>query len=1466
MDEPTQTITQQQQAGQGKKTSRVKNVIKFLAFSSILVVIFLLIRKPLSEWLSSTKESEANQPTQQTSTTQSFSERITEITEGKTVTYTPFIQVAGNIVYQEEQQVIIDDLWIDETGDTITGDLIFQNSNINIDGNSIITTNTTISSDELEILDNGISIDEILGDIDLGDVDFDAWEDLSDDGYVTSNLLGTAYFDAYADLSYSGRLDNNYGSDLLTRDQSDTRFVNEGQVNSITSLMIVDSSILNADIASGANISWSKISKSGSLIGDLGDVTSSSPSSGEVLKWNGSRWAPSSDSTGGDADTLDGLNSTAFLRSNANDSYTAGNTLTFAGDTDFNGDMTLSDQTIVLDSASFSAFDLTGNLRILATNDNDDFIYFNTAADAAMMLWDGYTANDPGFRINTATDELEYRDENAAGWTSLDSLAGGSSLWTDLGSELTPGGGEDVQLGDGDWIGVGSGANQPYLTFDDSNDYFEFMGGNVGIGNQTPGELLDVSYNISLGSGAANDDDYLYFDAENESLLWDDTVDSRFEFSDDLFADTFLTSTLTIHDDYIRDSANINLQADSDSSNFFYISTGTEVATETVSALYWDGILAYADDPGLSINDSGEIVYRDENEAGWTSLDSLAGGASLWTDLGTEVTPAGDESVQLDDGDWIGVGSGANQPFITFDDTNNYFELMGGNVGIGDSTPNAILEVRTASTTDGIYVTTAGDYGILSIASDPSGYGVYGQGVWAGVSGSGTSIGTHGVSSAGTGVYGETTSGTALSGQSATGTGLYVNLTGAGTAIASFADNGGEVVTIDDGGYVGIGITIPNYILDIVPGSSTRAINTVYTNPSSASYSLYNTLNTGTASVYGTYNDFTIDNTGNPYGVYNNLTFSGGASTNADVFGFYNNITTTTEESYVYGLYNAFSNTAGVNGSAFYGVYNVGDWDASAADIIGLHNQFGTPSGSELIAGVNNFGLTTDGAWVYGVRNHGFNYTGTGDMHGIYNDLEAANDASAQNLFGIETELELGLGGDIAYGMIVTDKDSTGGTVYGTYIDIDDADSTNYSVYVNAGSGVSYFGSSVGIGITNPGQELEVNGDIRLDANESATTNGLCHSGVNSDTTFADRDIVACSGAPGDIAEWYDTRNGGKGDIVSTTGETITYKSPAVNARTGVILNKKETLTAVVLEKTSHPYQPNVLGVISTSPFETFGKGIIEEAQNPNPVALTGRVPVKVSTLNGSIKPGDPITTSSIPGVGMKATEPGVIIGRALDHYHHPSQIGKILIFVNVSWFEPETFRDKLIQMLEEYTDGNLIGTLDTSDSFESITVSQSLTAMEGNFSSILVENATVSQDLRVEGILTSSQIQTEVISAYDNKDLIIKLSEHIGDTALMIQNSLGEIVFQVNSTGKLSIKDSGDNASIGSGIIDTDQTQVTIKTDAVTKSSKVFITPIGEHLEPPYIWISKKEDGYFVVQSKESLNQQIKFDWWVVN
>jgi hypothetical protein len=64
---------------------------------------------------------------------------------------------------------------------------------------------------------------------------------------------------------------------------------------------------------------------------------------------------------------------------------------------------------------------------------------------------------------------------------------------------------------------------------------------------------------------------------------------------------------------------------------------------------------------------------------------------------------------------------------------------------------------------------------------------------------------------------------------------------------------------------------------------------------------------------------------------------------------------------------------------------------------------------------------------------------------------------------------------------------------------------------------------------------------------------------------------------------------------------------------------------------------------------------------------LAGRIKVKVSTINGDIKVGDLLTSSSIPGVAVRASGSGPIIGKALESYNGSEQ-GLILAFIKVSW------------------------------------------------------------------------------------------------------------------------------------------------------------------------------------------------------
>lgn len=106
--------------------------------------------------------------------------------------------------------------------------------------------------------------------------------------------------------------------------------------------------------------------------------------------------------------------------------------------------------------------------------------------------------------------------------------------------------------------------------------------------------------------------------------------------------------------------------------------------------------------------------------------------------------------------------------------------------------------------------------------------------------------------------------------------------------------------------------------------------------------------------------------------------------------------------------------------------------------------------------------------------------------------------------------------------------------------------------------------------------------------------------------------------------------------------------------------------SGMFVSKTISPTAPTLAGVISTAP----GYRIMSNKKGWHPVALAGRVPVKISLENGPICIGDYLTSSSISGVAMKATKPGRVIGQALEAYDRKNKSNKILSFVNAHFWD----------------------------------------------------------------------------------------------------------------------------------------------------------------------------------------------------
>jgi hypothetical protein len=165
---------------------------------------------------------------------------------------------------------------------------------------------------------------------------------------------------------------------------------------------------------------------------------------------------------------------------------------------------------------------------------------------------------------------------------------------------------------------------------------------------------------------------------------------------------------------------------------------------------------------------------------------------------------------------------------------------------------------------------------------------------------------------------------------------------------------------------------------------------------------------------------------------------------------------------------------------------------------------------------------------------------------------------------------------------------------------------------------------------------------VDVDAGASSQVYALCGSAVtqgHTATVYSLSAMVIDTGS--DVAELYTTN-----DASLEAGDVVSFDS---TLKSGV-------------KKSAKSDDKNVLGIVSTKPGNVIG-GVGNEGVKAVPVALSGRVPMKVIVENGAIEAGDYLTPSSIPGAAMKASGEASVIGQAMSAYGGEG-VGIVLVFV----------------------------------------------------------------------------------------------------------------------------------------------------------------------------------------------------------
>ena len=245
----------------------------------------------------------------------------------------------------------------------------------------------------------------------------------------------------------------------------------------------------------------------------------------------------------------------------------------------------------------------------------------------------------------------------------------------------------------------------------------------------------------------------------------------------------------------------------------------------------------------------------------------------------------------------------------------------------------------------------------------------------------------------------------------------------------------------------------------------------------------------------------------------------------------------------------------------------------------------------------------------------------------------------------------------------------------------------------SAGAGTEN-GIKIGTGwdkqVSGNGWSVDGSGNVTATFANSNTF-ALCHAN-NGAQTEAITDCLTTVSA--DYMEMYSVDVGvDVGDIVMTGSDFITTTD-------------NERVSKLV--KTSLPYEKKIIGVVSdvtkAGDFNSIGYNI-KESDNRKPIALNGRVMVKVSSENGAIEVGDYLTSSSTPGVAMKANQAGMVVGIALEPYTGNNEVGQVMVFINPGQYDPNIGNQNLADFITISDEHTSITDIQTETPFDPVEI-----------------------------------------------------------------------------------------------------------------------------------------------------------------
>ncbi len=684
----------------------------------------------------------------------------------------------------------------------------------------------------------------------------------------------------------------------------------------------------------------------------------------------------------------------------------------------------------------------------------------------------------------------------------------------------------------------------------------------------------------------------------------------------------------------------------------------------------------------------------------------------------------------------------------------------GGNLGVGITTPLNTLDVvgttqlRGIGGVVGLAVTNDGRVGIgRTNPGSTLALAVQGN-VGVGVTTANSTLAV-----AGNGVFGA-----GFAGMAATTNGLLIEgSVGIGISVPSQTfqiGTGSNALVFTSGGNLGIGTTSPNYDLEVLTTARIRgavgnvglvvaANGNVGIGTTAPSASLQNTGNT------------VLGYSGTVYGPASGLAVSGNVGVG---------VTTANNALQVLGA----------------GLFS-GTWGGAVVPTNGL-----------VVEGNTGIGISVPSQlFQVGSAGNALAFTSGGNLGvGITTPLNTLDVVGTTQLRGIGGVVGLAVTNDGRVGIGRTNPGSAALSVNGNVGLGSTSPRAQLEVVGNGSLAAVFMSGNVGIGQTDTGfNNLQITGTVGIGTSYSPGTYSLDVAGKVRATGYFGRcgtgtDATQCNQ---DVAEIYDAAEDvAPGDLLSIQAE-----------------NQRQVI------KSQGAYDGKLMGIVSTSPGLLLGingsdvamgaeaSGYPETADPRKPaVALSGKVPVKVL---GAVSAGDYLTSSSIPGVAMKATKAGPVVGQALEDYAGEG-VGKVLTFVRLGYFNGTRIADVV--------DASVLG--DVSADFSQLVLAKLLSEREAlqdavNASELLTDRIAAGVEV-ITPQLTADNILAGVIKPLTGKNLAVQLAQ---TQAFEIKGDDGVPVITFKANGDATFKGDIVAKSVSANII----TGLRVVTDEVVTS-----------------------------------------------